>query len=156
MSVKVRKATIDDQSIVRSQLTAYLKELGAFGAIEETYAYLDDYWKDSTKWPYMIEVEGTAIGFFLINQWSPSGRGTDYAVAEFYIAPPWRGHRHGTDAARQVFHNHPGQWELAFFKRNVKALTFWPAAILNAGAASYERLEGPGTTILRFVIPGGT
>jgi GNAT superfamily N-acetyltransferase len=48
----------------------------------------------------VIEVDGESIGFIFINQWLPSGRGTDYAVAEFYIAPRWRGQGHGTEAVR--------------------------------------------------------
>ena len=152
MFAHIRKADIDDQLVVHRQLKDCLRELSEFGVVEENYAYFHDYWKKSTRWPYVIEVDGEPIGFIFINQWSPSGRGTDYAVAEFYIAPRWRGQRHGTDAAHQVLQRHPGQWELAFFNGNVRAQTFWPAAIVKAGAESYERVDGPDITILRFVI----
>jgi predicted acetyltransferase len=152
MFAQIRKATVDDRLVVRHQLKDYLNELSAFGSVEERYAYFDEYWKESTRSAYVVEVDGEPIGFIFINQWSPSGRGTDYSVAEFYIAPRWRGRRHGTGAAHQVFQRHPGQWELAVFNGNARALAFWPAAIMRANAVSYERVDGPDTTILRFVI----
>jgi predicted acetyltransferase len=156
MFTQIRNAKIGDQATIRAQVQDYLKELSAFASVEETYAYFNDYWSDSTRWPYVIEVDGKPVGFIFINQWSPSGRGTDHAVAEFYIAPRWRGQRHGIEAACQVLQKHPGQWELTFFNANVTAQAFWPLAIAQAGAASLERLGGSNTTILRFVIPPHT
>jgi predicted acetyltransferase len=152
MFAQIRKAEIGDQSLVRGYLQDCLRELSAFGEVEETYEYFDDYWTEPTRWPYVIEVDGGPIGFIFVNQWSPSGRGTDYAVAEFYVAPRWRGQGHGMQAARQVFQEHPGQWELHYFSANVAAESFWPAVIKKAGTASYERVAGPDTTILRFLI----
>jgi predicted acetyltransferase len=161
MFAQIRKAEIEDQSVVHGQLKDYLEELTAimqryglstFGVAMEPYPYFHDYWKEPTRWPYVIQVNGEPVGFIFINQWSPSGRGTDYAIAEFYIAPRWRGQRHGTAAAHQVLQRHPGQWEVAFFNGNVRAQAFWPAAIMNAGAEAYERVDRPDTTILRFVI----
>jgi predicted acetyltransferase len=153
MFAQIRNAQIGDQTAIRAQVQDYLKELSAFANVEETYVYFYDYWSDSTRWPYVIEVDDEPVGFIFINQWSPSGRGTDHAVAEFYIAPRWRGQRHGKEAARQILQKHPGQWELAFFNANVTAQAFWPVAIAQAGAASLERLGDTNTTILRFVIP---
>ena len=152
MLAQIRKAEIADQSIVREYLQDCLKELSAFGEVEQTYAYFDNYWIEPTRRPYVIEVDGGPIGFIFVNQCSPSGRGTDYAVAEFYVARRWRGQGLGMQAARQVFQEHPGQWELHFFNANATAQSFWPAAIMKAGAASYERVAGPDTTILRFRI----
>jgi predicted acetyltransferase len=153
MSAQIRNAEIADQETLRAQLRDYLKELSAFAVVEQTLTHFNDYWNDSTRWPYVIEVGGKPVGFIFINQWSPSERGTDYAVAEFYVAPQWRGRRHDTAAAFQVFRKHPGQWELAIFNRNLTAQAFWPAAIVRAGATSLERLGSSDTTILRFIIP---
>jgi predicted acetyltransferase len=152
MPARIRKAAIGDQPIVRGFLTACLRELSAFGAVHPAYPCFDDYWSEPTRWPYVIEAGSETVGFIFINRWSPSGRGTDHAVAEFYVAPPWRRRGYGIDAACQVLRWHPGQWELAFFTRNENARGFWPAAILSACAAFCERIDAPDTTILRFVI----
>jgi predicted acetyltransferase len=153
MCVKIRSAKTGDKSHVRGQLQDCLEELRAFATVEQAYAYFDDYWNASTRWPYVVEGSGKSIGFILINQWSPSGLGTDYAVAEFYIAPRSRGRGYGKEAACQVFQKHRGQWELAIFNGNTRAQAFWPAAIIKSGAASFDRIARADSTILRFVIP---
>ena len=51
-----------------------------------------------------------------------------------------------------MFQEHPGQWELDFINANVMAQSFWPAAIMKAGAAAYEHVAGSNTTIWRFLI----
>ena len=152
MIALIRRAQIDDQPIVRSQLKHYLEELSTFGSVEEAYPYLDDYWKDPTRWPYLIEVGDEPVGFTFINRWSPSGRGTDYSVAEFYIAPEWRRHGHGMYAAIQVFQEHPGQWELSFSNANINAKAFWLAVINRVSGMPYEVINGSEMTILRFVV----
>src|SRR5256714_1692744 len=146
----IRIAGIDDHATVRDQHHDYLEELSAFAVAEQTYPCFEGYWSEPARWPYVIEVDRLAIGFVFINRWSPSGRGTDYAVAEFYIAPRWRGRGHGTDAACQVFRKHCGQWEIVFSNGNVPGKAFWPRAILKAGIVSYERTESADRTILRF------
>jgi len=152
MPARIRKAEIDDRPVIRGLLDDCLKELRAFGAVEEAYPLFDDYWKEPTRWPYVIEAGGAPIGFIFVNRWSPSGRGTDYAIAEFYIAPRWRRQGHGINAACRVFAVHAGQWELSFLNRNVSAQAFWLTAIGEAGALSYERIIVGDMTILRFVV----
>ncbi|TMJ00311.1 MAG: GNAT family N-acetyltransferase [Alphaproteobacteria bacterium] len=146
----IRIAGIKDQQVLRDQLDDYLEELRAFAPVEATYPYFEGYWTEPERWPYVIEVDRGAIGFAFVNRWSPSGRGTDYAVAEFYVAPGWRGRGHGTEAACQVFRKHCGQWEIAFDNGNLKARAFWPRAIMKAGVAAFERIESADRTILRF------
>jgi predicted acetyltransferase len=152
MPARIRKAAIGDQPIVRGLLTDCLKELSAFGAVDPAYPHFDDYWTDAARWPYVIEADDETIGFIFVNRWSPSGRGTDHAVAEFYIAPLWRRRGYGIEAARQVLRRHPGQWELAVFNRNETARAFWPMAIARADATSCQRIDGPDATVMRFVI----
>jgi predicted acetyltransferase len=151
MTAFVRMAKIDDRPIVRGQINDYLGELSALVSGKKTYPYFDDYWRDPTRLPYLVEVASEPIGFIFVNRWSPSGRGTDYSVAEFYVRPEWRRHGHGLCAASQVLKKHPGQWELSFSNVNVKAKAFWFAVVAKIGATSCEVIHGPDMTILRFI-----
>jgi predicted acetyltransferase len=151
-SVVLRKAQTGDQTTMRAMLADHLREMLAFGPVEEPYPYFDVYWTEATRWPYLIEVAGEPIGFVMVNQWSPSGRGTDHAIGEFYISPAHRRRGHGAEAARQAFRAHPGQWELLIFAANRPAQAFWPAAIASAGGRSLERIDHQGNTVLRFVV----
>jgi len=90
------------------------------------------------------------VGFALVNRWSPSGCGTDFSIAEFFIEPRARRCGYGLSAARQILQNHRGRWEIAFRERNVKAAAFWTAVISTAGVSLQERIEKAGMVILRF------
>jgi predicted acetyltransferase len=148
----LRKALIGDKTTMRAMLADYLREMRAFGPVEEPYPYFDVYWTEATRWPYLIEIAGEPIGFVLVNQWSPSWRGTDHAIAEFYISPAHRRRGHGVEAAGQAFRARPGRWELLIFAANRPAQAFWPAAIASAGGRSLERFVHQGNTVLRFVV----
>jgi len=150
--VRLRKAQTDDKATMRAMLADHLREIRAFGPVEEPYPYFDVYWTEATRWPYLIEVDGEPIGFVMVNQWSPSGRGTDHAIAEFYIGPVHRRLGLGVEAARQAFLAHPGQWELAIFEANRPAQAFWPRAIASVGGRSLERFVYQGSAVLRFVV----
>lgn len=150
--VVLRPASLADKAVMRAMLGDHLRELRAFGPVEEPYPYFDVYWTEATRWPYLIEAAGKPIGFVMVNRWSPSGRSTDHAIAEFYIGPAHRRLGHGAEAARQAFRAHPGQWELWILPANRPAQAFWPAVIASAGGRSIERFNHQGNTVLRFVI----
>jgi predicted acetyltransferase len=68
----------------------YLAELSRYGEVNAAYPHFDAYWSEDDRWPYLIEVDDQLAGFALVNKWSPSHQGTDFAVAEFYILPDFR------------------------------------------------------------------
>jgi predicted acetyltransferase len=150
--VALRKALVGDKATMQAMLADHLREMRAFAPVEDPYPYFDVYWTEATRWPYLIEVAGEPVGFVMVNRWSPSGRGTDHAIAEFYIGPAHRRLGHGAEAARQAFRAHPGQWELWIFAANRPAQAFWPRAIASAGGRSLEHFAHQGNTVLRFVV----
>ena len=137
---------------MKALLQDHVREMRAFAPVEDPHPYFDVYWTEAMRWPYLIEVAGEPIGFAMVNRWSPSGPGTDHAVAEFYVAEAHRRQGCGRKAARQILHAHPGQWELWIFEANRAAQAFWPAVIASAGARSFERFVHQGNTVLRFVV----
>ena len=54
--------------------------------------YFDLYWVEASRRPYWIAADGERAGFVLVNEWSPSGHGTQHAIAEFCVDAPWRRH----------------------------------------------------------------
>ena len=157
MDVAVRLAGSKDKPRLRTLLGDCLAELGTFGEVDETYPYFDAYWDEGeARWPYLVHAGDEPVGFAFVNCWSPSGRGADYSMAEFFILPAARGHGCGTNAAVSVFHAHSGVWELAIMPLNIPAKRFWPRAIAAAGGEGLEKLESGRETIYRFVIPDRT
>jgi len=127
-----------------------LDEDGLFGA----YAYLDSYWAEPNRVPYLIRADGHLAGFALINDYSHSGLPLDFAVAEFFVVRKHRREGVGRMAAGAAMRPRPGQWELAVARRNTAALPFWRAVAQELAGDSVEELDrdddlwnGP---ILRF------
>lgn len=151
MDVRIGLAPAEDKPRMLRLADAYAAEMAAHGTGDPT-RYFDAYWQERGRWPYFIRHGDPIAGFVWVNTWSPSGRGTDFAIAEFYVAPEARGAHVGCDAAVATFRTHPGQWELSVLPTNAAALAFWPKAIAAAGARRIERLEVGGWPVLRFRI----
>jgi predicted acetyltransferase len=91
----------------------------------EPYPFLDSYWQEARRWPYLILADGHLAGFVLINDHSHSGRPIDCAVAEFFVVRKHRRGGVGRAAAKAAIARRPGQWELAVARTNVPAQAFW-------------------------------
>ncbi|WP_084527629.1 GNAT family N-acetyltransferase [Kaistia soli] len=137
--------------MMRRLLENCLSELSQWGEVDIAYPFFDAYWDpQERRWPYLLQQDRDICGFALINAWSPSGKGTDLAMAEFYIAPHARRSGIGRDAAAKIFLMHSGQWELGIISRNEPAQRFWPKMIAEVGARDVERIDADGETIYRF------
>jgi predicted acetyltransferase len=131
-------------------------ELGDDGLFPP-YPYLDAYWREETRIPLLVRVDGRLAGFALINAVAHSGLAVDRNVAEFFIARKHRRAGVGAQAAQEIFQRWPGTWEAAVARRNTAALAFWRRAVGGRpGLSNFEELDrrteewnGP---ILRFRI----
>lgn len=153
MSVEVMLAGDNFRADICKLLGEYLAELSVYGDVDHAYPYFDAYWTGSDcRWPYFILGDGAIIGFAFVNTISPSGRGTDFSMAEFYVQPHARGSGYGLAAAMELFQKHDGVWELSIMKGNKRAQNFWPKAISAVDGRGAECFENNGETIHRFYI----
>jgi predicted acetyltransferase len=138
MSISVTLVPADEKLRLRDVLRDYLAELSRYGEVSDDYPFFDAYWQDDDRWPYMIEADGQLIGFALVNTWSPSQQGTDFALAEFYILPDFRHAGVGRRAFAALLDKHRGVWELSVMPQNEAAKTFWQRTI---AAANVEMVK---------------
>lgn len=139
-----------DKKILKELLCVYLEELSQYHETDTDYAYLDTYWQtDQRRWPYLIRSETQTVGFILVNAWSPSGQGTDFAMAEFYITPKARKNGLGQQAANAAFSAHPDQWELSVVRANTGVRAFWSRVLDQTNAS---QITHGSETIFRFYI----
>ena len=108
-------------------------ELGEDGRFP-AYPYLDSYWTEASRWPYLLRVDGHLAGFVLINDVAHSGRPIDFSVAEFFVVRKHRRGGVGKAAARSAIAGRPGQWELAVARKNTAAQAFWRGVAADLGA----------------------
>jgi predicted acetyltransferase len=106
------------------------------------YRYLDAYWSEPDRLPYLIRVDGELAGLALVSRVGPV-----LHVSEFLILPKFRRAGIGTEAARQVFAAHRGAWQVRQVANNDQATQFWRRAI---PAAFTEEVDGQGTVTQHF------
>ena len=112
-------------------LQEYLAELSSYygdSADDQglfPYPYFEDYFSQPSRRVYFLMHKNLAVGFALLNQYSPLGRAVDWAMAEFYIKPTHRRQGLARQAASLLFRTHPGRWELKFSRENTAARRFW-------------------------------
>ena len=148
-AVRVREATIADKPIVRHLLELYRHDLSEFDDCNVDvhglygYPYLDDYWVDADRRPFLIDVDGRWAGLALVRLGPPVD------MSEFFVMRRFRRTGVGREAALQLFREHPGEWQIRQFSSNPSATAFW-RSIIPVEFSESETEDGP---VQHFVIP---
>jgi len=121
-----------------------LNENGLYG-----YKYLDSYWEEDERYPFIITVDEKLAGFALVNKHAVTTP-TDYTIAEFFICKKYRKKGVGQFAAFEIFNKFRGTWEVRELPGNIPAHKFWRKVIKEYTENNYEELivgangwEGP-------------
>jgi predicted acetyltransferase len=107
-----------DAEFIRFNLPIYLAELG----VGSEYPYLELYWSEPTRFPYLIKSEGESIGFAFVRFDKSSG---EWELAEFWVSSAMRGQGVGRSAFQLIFQLHTGLWRVSALVNNLPAILFW-------------------------------
>src|SRR5690606_11754215 len=108
------------------------------------YGYLDRYWTEPGRYPFLIRVDRKLAGFVLVRRGTyfpelqAASAELPYMVAEFFILRKYRRRGVGAYAAREVFDRFPGRWEVAEMPENTAAQAFWRRVIGEYTGGRYE------------------
>ena len=147
--VEVVEASFDDKVVVRRLLELYAYDFSEFndGDVDAHgsfgYPYLDHYWTEPDRRPFLFRVAGHWAGLALVRV------GTPHDMAEFFVMRKYRRHGVGIVAARALFARVPGDWQVRQLTANPAATTFWRRAIPVTFTEALND-EGP---VQRFSIP---
>lgn len=159
LELEIVAASSQDKPIVRRMLELYQYDLSPFANIdlnehgEFGYAYLDHYWTEPGRYPFLAKQAGKFIGFALVNthHYLPE---SDYSMAEFFVMKRYRRQGLGQQFALYVFEQHRGTWEVSQLPGHTQATLFWQRIIegyasgaVKAFAEGYGKWQGP---ILQF------
>ena len=128
-SVEVVEATIDDKPVVAQLLELYCHDFSVFNGADigtdglYRYPYLDHYWTEAERHPFLFKVNGRFAGFAFVRAGKP------HDMAEFFVMRKYRRSGVGLDAARAVFAKFPGEWQVRELAANEGAIAFWRIAI---------------------------
>ncbi|WP_052675381.1 GNAT family N-acetyltransferase [Agrobacterium arsenijevicii] len=150
MTIKLLAASEAKKPELRDMLSDYLRELSQYGDVDREYPFFDCYWTDDDRWPYLIVQDENTVGFALVNTWSPSGKGTDFAIAEFYVLPEFRSAGVGRQAFSRLLHNRSGIWELGVMSRNEVGKAFWERILTANDISEIERIDLRNELVHRF------
>ncbi len=156
LNVTVSPAGIAQKPATARLMQLYLHDFSAFapmgsprGELDQdgliNYDGFDEYWLRAGREPLLISVNNQLAGFALINDWSPSGDGVNFAIAEFFVARKYRRHGVGSLAAKRIISERPGDWEIAVASYNTPALAFWRHALLAVNGTMPKERAGDGS-----------
>jgi predicted acetyltransferase len=149
-TVEVVEATIDDKPVLRQLLELYCHDFSAFNGADVGvdgcygYPYLDLYWTEVARHPFLFRVDGRLAGFAFVRSGKP------HDMAEFFVLRKYRRSGVGAIAARTVFAQFPGEWQVRELTANSGATAFW-RTVIPVSFAEDTNADGP---VQHFTISG--
>jgi len=119
-----------------------LNRHGLFG-----YKYLDHYWTEKGRHPFLIMADGMIAGFVLVSDiCCLCAPGEASSVSEFFVMRGFRRKGVGRAAAVSVFRMYPGKWEVVQHPDNKASMRFWENVIEDVTRGQYRKLEAETET----------
>jgi putative acetyltransferase len=144
--ITIEPAAEMHRTSVQTMLHDYLFELGA----SVVYPYLELYWREDGRFPYLIRIDSETAGFALVRK----NEGDFFEVAEFCVLAHFRHMGVGSAAAAAIFSAHPGKWEVRSFPGNAAAAAFWEHTITACAGDARNTIEND-VPVYRFFVSSG-
>jgi len=134
MKVEVTHVAPDDKPLLQHMMEFYqydfseyndsdLDSHGTFG-----YRWLDHYWTEDGRHPFIIRVDGRLAGFVLVNRFTYLPN-SEWAISEFFIMRKYRRKGIGKTVAFFIFDKFHGVWEVHEPENNQPSHYFWREVI---------------------------
>jgi predicted acetyltransferase len=145
MSIEVKPASVEERPILRRLMELYQydftefdgADIGPLGLYE--YPFLDHYWVEDKRFPYLVRVGGRLAGFALVSRYNYLTNHKDtWVMSEFFIMRKYRHQGVGEQVAHWIFDQHPGAWQVGQIDENQAAVIFWRKVISRFTNDSYE------------------
>ena len=133
MNITLTPATLDEKPVLQRLMQLYLHDFTEFTGDDVDkfgkFPYrLGEFWKNPHRRPFLIRVEDQIAGFVLAGLQATSlvvpPQKVNF-IAEFFVMKKYRKHGIGEYAARWVFDQFPGEWEVDQIAKNLAAQAFW-------------------------------
>ncbi|MEI6040144.1 MAG: GNAT family N-acetyltransferase [Candidatus Berkelbacteria bacterium] len=154
---KLIKAKIEDKELLSNLVEIYLGELNEFeNKVKDKngkfgYKYLDLYWEETNRHPFLIKVGDELAGFILINLDDPeSNEKNIHTIAEFFIIKKFRNKGVGKESARMIFEMFPGKWVVRQLAENKIGQLFWQKIISDYSNGKFKEETEEKGPILKF------
>jgi predicted acetyltransferase len=136
MNIELNPASVNERPILRQLMELYQYDFSEFDNADLTplgiydYPYLDHYWVEPERTPFLVRVDGNLAGFILVARYNYlTGQKDCWVIAEFFIMRKYRRQGIGEYAARNIFRQFPGSWQVGQITENQPATSFWRKVI---------------------------
>ncbi len=145
MKLELLEAKEKDKNVIYNLMQLYTYELSFFednttnfelleNGLFKINKYIDLYWKEEERHPYILKCDGKIAGFVL-ERFNEEGINE---IAEFFVLNKYRQYGVGTFMANEMFNKYKGKWEIRTLLKNKRAQDFWRRVIKNASNGIYE------------------
>lgn len=130
MQINIEKITMDKKPVLRNLLELYAYDFSEFDQSDVSefgfygYQYVDHYWTEEGRQPFLIRVDQKIAGFVLIRQVNEI-----YQISEFFIMKKYRRTGIGKTVAFMIFDRFKGEWKIGQLESNLPAQIFWRKVI---------------------------
>ncbi len=136
MKVRIEKASLKQKPVLERLMQLYMYDFSEMQSADLNpdglyeYEYLDLYWSESERFPFLIYADGCIAGFVLVNSYTVLEKDAEAkSIAEFFVVRKYRRQGIGKAAAFCIFDMFPGRWEVREIQPNAPAQRFWRKVI---------------------------
>ena len=145
MKFELIEAKEEDKNIIYNLMQLYTYELSFFedkttsfelleNGLYKISKYVDLYWKEEERHPYILKYDGKLAGFVL----ERFNEDKMYEISEFFVLNKYRKLGAGTFMANEMFNKYKGKWEIRTLLKNKSAQNFWRKVVKNVSNGIYE------------------
>jgi predicted acetyltransferase len=134
MTLEISPAALEDKPLISRMMQLYLYDFSEMTGFDLDpqgcflYPYLDHYWSEPNRYPFVIRFDGKLAGFVLVNQHTHIP-GNEWSIAEFFVLRKYRRKGIGKRVAFDIFNRFHGKWEIYQIPENKTAQVFWREVI---------------------------
>ncbi len=146
--MEIKSVPLEQKAVLRNLLQLYHYDFTEFIPFEVDshglygYKYLDHYWTDKGRYPFIIYVDGNIAGFVLIRDYPLEELNENaHSIAELFVMKKYRCQGIGKKTAFQMFNQFPGLWEVAQIAENKPAQAFWRKVIHEFTQGNFEEVQ---------------
>ena len=128
-----------DRDTLMALLEKYLYEFSQWDKCDVNddglygYEYLDCYFEEEHRYPYLIKVDGKIAGLILVSDYPE--------VPEFFVLHKYRRNGYGKKAVFEVFDKHHGKWQLKRHPHNTASVYFWDNVVNEYTKGNYRLVK---------------
>lgn len=145
--LQITRVTYEEKSVLGNLLEICQHDYSEFDGedVDEHgrygYKYLDHYWTEPGRHPFIVRVDGKIAGFALVRD--SINTGDCHHIAEFFIMRKYRRTGIGRTVAHRVFDMFPGAWRVNQTEGNHPAQAFWRKIIGEYTGGRFEEIRIP-------------